>query len=61
MILTTSPFLKDGSTLNINGNETLKDVPGNIVVTPLTDTSAFVGATSSDNTSRHVFKLGVLK
>ncbi|XVF75136.1 hypothetical protein PTKIN_Ptkin13bG0163500 [Pterospermum kingtungense] len=59
-VLTTSPLLKDGN-LIVNGDEALKDVPGNIVVSPLTDTSAFVGATSSDNSSRHVFKLGVIK
>ncbi|XP_017979161.1 PREDICTED: probable galactinol--sucrose galactosyltransferase 2 isoform X2 [Theobroma cacao] len=60
MFLSTRPLLKDGN-LRINGKEALKDVPANIVVTPLTDTSAFVGATSSDSSSRHVFKLGVIK
>ncbi|MFQ6639404.1 hypothetical protein Gotur_015479 [Gossypium turneri] len=42
MLLATRPLLKDGN-LSINGKEALKDVPENIVVMPLTDTSAFVG------------------
>ncbi|KAK8297460.1 hypothetical protein V6Z12_D05G190900 [Gossypium hirsutum] len=60
MLLATRPLLKDRN-LSINGKEALKDVPENIVVMPLTDTSAFVGATSPHATSRHVFKLGVIK
>ncbi|XP_017604223.1 probable galactinol--sucrose galactosyltransferase 2 [Gossypium arboreum] len=60
MLLATRPLLKDGN-LSINGKEVLKDVPDNIVVMPLTDTSAFVGATSPHASSRHVFKLGVIK
>ncbi|TYI81986.1 hypothetical protein E1A91_D05G191500v1 [Gossypium mustelinum] len=60
MLLATRPLLKDRN-LSINGKEALKDVPENIVVMPLTDTSAFVGATSPHASSRHVFKLGVIK
>ncbi|KAK8353912.1 hypothetical protein V6Z12_A05G189900 [Gossypium hirsutum] len=60
MLLATRPLLKDGN-LSINGKEVLKDVPENIVVMPLTDTSAFVGATSPHASCRHVFKLGVIK
>ncbi|GMY36565.1 probable galactinol--sucrose galactosyltransferase 2 [Fagus crenata] len=61
MFLNAKPVLKDG-TLSINGKEALTGVPDNVVVTPLTDSSAFVGATSTeDATSRHVFKLGVIQ
>ncbi|KAG8494346.1 hypothetical protein CXB51_012146 [Gossypium anomalum] len=60
MLLATRPLLKDGN-LSINGKEALKDVPEKIVVMPLTDTSAFVGATSPHASSLHVFKLGVIK
>ncbi|GMI82413.1 seed imbibition 2, raffinose synthase 2 [Hibiscus trionum] len=60
MLLATTPLLRDGN-LCINGKDALTGVPQNIVVTPLTDTAAFVGATSSHTSSRHVFKLGVIK
>ncbi|KAK8989122.1 hypothetical protein V6N11_030488 [Hibiscus sabdariffa] len=60
MLLATTPLLKDGN-LCINGKDALTGVPQNIVVTPLTDTAAFVGTTSSHTSSRHVFKLGVIK
>ncbi|KAK8678298.1 hypothetical protein V6N13_143803 [Hibiscus sabdariffa] len=60
MLLATTPFLKDGN-LCINGKDALTGVLQNIVVTPLTDTAAFVGATSSQTSSRHVFKLWVIK
>lgn len=60
MFLSTKPVLKDG-TLSISGNEALTEVPDNVVVTPLTDSSAFVGATSTEASSRHVFKLGVIE
>jgi hypothetical protein len=60
MFLRTRPVLKDG-TLSIKEKVALKDVPDNVVVTPLTNSSAFVGATSTEATSRHVFKLGVIE
>ncbi|XP_075664682.1 putative galactinol--sucrose galactosyltransferase 2 isoform X3 [Castanea sativa] len=61
MFLNTKPVLKDG-TLSINGEEALTGVPDNVVITPLTDSSAFVGATSTgDASSRLVFKLGVIE
>ncbi|KAL4627995.1 hypothetical protein ACB092_05G205800 [Castanea dentata] len=61
MFLNAKPVLKDG-TLSINGKEALTGVPDNVVITPLTDSSAFVGATSTgDASSRLVFKLGVIK
>lgn len=61
MFLNTKPVLKDG-TLSINGKEALTGVPDNVVITPLTDSSAFVGAISTgDASSRLVFKLGVIE
>ncbi|EXB64620.1 hypothetical protein L484_017952 [Morus notabilis] len=60
MFLSSKPVLKDG-TLSISGKEALTEVPENVVVTPLTNSSAFVGATSTDSSSRHVFKLGVIR
>ncbi|XP_059438212.1 probable galactinol--sucrose galactosyltransferase 2 [Corylus avellana] len=60
MFLSTKPVLKDG-TLSIKEKVALKEVPDNVVVTPLTNSSAFVGATSTEATSRHVFKLGVIE
>ncbi|KAL5574811.1 hypothetical protein UlMin_016510 [Ulmus minor] len=60
MFLSSKPILKDG-TLSISGNDTLTSVPDNVVVTPLTNSSAFVGATSVEAKSRHVFKLGDIR
>ncbi|KAG2688732.1 hypothetical protein I3760_09G109200 [Carya illinoinensis] len=60
MFLSTKPVLKNG-TLSINGKDALTGVPDNVVVTPLTNSSAFVGATSADANSRLVFKLGVIE
>lgn len=60
MFLSTKPALKDG-TLSFNGSDALTNVPDNVVVTPFTNSSAFVGATSKDASSRHVFKLGVIR
>ncbi|KAK4839258.1 hypothetical protein QYF36_020453 [Acer negundo] len=59
MFMNGRPVLKDGN-LNINSKDLLRDVPENILVTPLTNTSAFVGATSTQSLSRHVFKLGFI-
>ncbi|KAM7271556.1 hypothetical protein ACFE04_030770 [Oxalis oulophora] len=56
----TKPVLKDG-TLSFNGNDVIRNVPENVLVTPLTGTSLFVGAESETSSSRHVFKLGVIK
>lgn len=60
MFVNGTPVLKDGN-LRINGKDALTDVPGNVVVTPFTNTSAFVGATATSADSRHVFKLGVIQ
>lgn len=60
MFVNGTPVLEDGN-LRINGKDALTDVPGNVVVTPFTNTSAFVGATATSADSRHVFKLGVIQ
>lgn len=60
MFVSAKPVLEDG-VLSVNGKEVLTKVPENVVVTPLTNSSAFVGATSETATSRHVFKLGVIR
>jgi len=60
MFISTKPLLKDG-TLSVNGQEAITGVPENVFLTPLSDSSAFLGATSSQSSSRHVFKLGVIQ
>lgn len=60
MCVNGTPVLEDGN-LRINGKDALTGVPGNVVVTPFTNTSAFVGATATSADSRHVFKLGVIQ
>ncbi|KAJ9690061.1 hypothetical protein PVL29_012629 [Vitis rotundifolia] len=60
MFLTNKPVIKDG-VLSINGKDTLTGVPDNVVVTPLSNSSAFVGATSTLPNSRHVFRLGLIQ
>ncbi|KAF6153868.1 hypothetical protein GIB67_001101 [Kingdonia uniflora] len=58
--LRAKPVIKD-DVFKINGQDVLTSVPDNVTVTPFTDTSAFVGATSTEKNCRHVFKLGVLQ
>ncbi|KAK7331184.1 hypothetical protein VNO77_25402 [Canavalia gladiata] len=60
MFVNAKPLLKDG-TLSVNGKDALKGVPENVVLTPLTSSSAFIGATCAHASSRLVFKLGVIK
>ena len=60
MFVTTKPAIKDG-VLSINGKDALSSVPDNVVVTPLSNSSAFVGATSTVPDSRHVFRLGLIQ
>ncbi|XP_052183133.1 probable galactinol--sucrose galactosyltransferase 2 isoform X2 [Diospyros lotus] len=61
MFLNAKPLIKDGA-LRFNGkNAVLMGVPDNVLLTPCTDSSAFVGATNSPHSSsRLVFKLGTL-
>lgn len=58
--LSTTPAVKDGI-LSVNGKDVLFDVPDNVMVTPLTNSAAFIGATSMVMASRHVFKLGLIR
>ncbi|KAF8414301.1 hypothetical protein HHK36_002303 [Tetracentron sinense] len=60
MRVCAKPVIGDGI-LRINGKDALTGVPENVVVTPSTNTSAFVGATSTERSCRHVFKLGVIR
>ncbi|KAF3438697.1 hypothetical protein FNV43_RR21461 [Rhamnella rubrinervis] len=41
--------------------DALTSVPNNVVLTPFKNSSAFVGATSTEASSRHVFKLGEIR
>lgn len=47
--------------LFVRGNTMLSGIPQNGTVAPVTAGSAFLGATSTVPSSRHVFSLGVLK
>lgn len=60
MFLNTKPVVKDG-VLSFNSYNALKGIPDNVVATPWTDSSLFLGATSSTTSCRHVFKLGELE
>lgn len=60
MFVKAAPAVKDG-VLSFYGNNTLLGVPENVVVTPWSDSSAFLGAVSAESKSRHVFKLGVIE
>lgn len=54
--------IEDGSLL-VNGRVVLEGVPQNVAIYPVNDAScaAFIGASSSIPSSRHVFSLGVLR
>ncbi|KAJ8759679.1 hypothetical protein K2173_009771 [Erythroxylum novogranatense] len=60
MFISNRPVIKEG-TFGLNGQELLTGVPDNVSVTPLTGSSAFLGANSSERSSRHVFNLGVIE
>ncbi|KAI8018053.1 putative galactinol--sucrose galactosyltransferase 2 [Camellia lanceoleosa] len=60
MTITAAPIVRDGC-LMVRGKVVLTGVPANVVVSPATSGSAaFLGATSTSLSSRHVFNLGVL-
>ncbi|CAH1425085.1 unnamed protein product [Lactuca virosa] len=64
--MTITPKISiDGANLVVHGKTVLKNVPENIVLTPGTGsglvTGAFIGATSSNTKSLHVFPVGVLE
>lgn len=52
--------MKDGC-LTVRGKTVLSHVPRNVVVSPIGTESAFLGATSTVSSSRHVFDLGILQ
>ncbi|OVA19719.1 Glycosyl hydrolases 36 [Macleaya cordata] len=60
MCLSAKPTIRNGN-LRINGKDVLSNVPENVLITPWTNGSVFVGATSTETNCRHVFKLGVLQ
>ncbi|KAI4365008.1 hypothetical protein MLD38_021033 [Melastoma candidum] len=60
MFVGAKPVLKEG-VIGVNGNDVVREVPDNIVLTPLTNSAAYLGATSIVEASRHVFKLGVIR
>lgn len=60
MFLKTAAVVRNG-VLSFNGAEALVAVPDNVVITPSSESSVFLGSTSSESTSRHVFKLGVIE
>ncbi|KAK7353954.1 hypothetical protein VNO80_19410 [Phaseolus coccineus] len=60
MTVTAAPTVKDGC-LMVRGKTVLSHVPGNVVVSPVGTESAFLGATSTVSSSRHVFDLGILQ
>ncbi|KAA0057808.1 putative galactinol--sucrose galactosyltransferase 2 isoform X1 [Cucumis melo var. makuwa] len=60
MTITTLPSIKDDR-LIVGDKVVLTAVPANVGVSPVTHRSAFIGATSSTSSSRHLFSVGVLE
>lgn len=60
VLLDTKPVIKNG-VLSYNGNNALFGIPDNVVVTPWSNSSFFLGATFTKSTCRHVFKLGLIE
>ncbi|KAE9453708.1 hypothetical protein C3L33_14390, partial [Rhododendron williamsianum] len=60
MTVTATPCIKDGCLL-VNGKVVSTGVPSNVVVSPVSGGSAFLGATSSVPSCRHTFSLGILE
>ncbi|XP_060670611.1 probable galactinol--sucrose galactosyltransferase 2 [Ziziphus jujuba] len=59
MVILDTPNIKDGC-LMVRSKVVLTGVPENVVVSPISSGSAFIGATSTSPSSRHVFSLGTL-
>ncbi|XP_065874401.1 probable galactinol--sucrose galactosyltransferase 2 [Euphorbia lathyris] len=51
----------DNGCLTVRGNIVFTGVPDNVVVSPVNDDSAFLGATATTPSSRHVFTIGILE
>ncbi|XP_027153956.1 probable galactinol--sucrose galactosyltransferase 2 [Coffea eugenioides] len=60
MTITAVPSITNGR-LVVRGKIILTGIPDNVVITPGKAGSAFLGATSENTASRHVFGLGVLE
>lgn len=65
MTVAAALCIEDGCLL-VNGKVVLEGIPKNVVVSPVNDglsssSAAFIGASSSIPSSRHVFSLGVLR
>ncbi|ERN19108.1 probable galactinol--sucrose galactosyltransferase 2 [Amborella trichopoda] len=60
MTVSSRPWIEDAC-LKINGCDALTGVPDNVLVSPASNSSVFLGAVSKEKRSRHVFKLGVLQ
>ncbi|KAG8378712.1 hypothetical protein BUALT_Bualt07G0013800 [Buddleja alternifolia] len=60
MTITAVPVVENGS-LVVHGKVVLTGVPENVVISPASSGSAFIGADSTSSSSRHVFNLGVLE
>ncbi|XP_058193858.1 probable galactinol--sucrose galactosyltransferase 2 [Rhododendron vialii] len=60
MTITTTPVVKDGC-LMVRGKVVLTGVPPNVVISPASGGSAFIGASSKNLSSYHVCSLGVLE
>ncbi|KAG7023090.1 putative galactinol--sucrose galactosyltransferase 2 [Cucurbita argyrosperma subsp. argyrosperma] len=60
MTITTLPSIKDGC-LIVGDKVVLTAVPDNVVVSPVTHRAAFLGATASTSSSRHLFSVGILE
>ncbi|XP_042497482.1 probable galactinol--sucrose galactosyltransferase 2 [Macadamia integrifolia] len=60
MTITATPTVTDGR-LTVRSKVALDGVPDNVVVSPVSSGSAFIGATSTTEKNRHVFTLGVLE
>ncbi|KAI3464163.1 hypothetical protein Pfo_020826 [Paulownia fortunei] len=60
MTITAVPVSKNGC-LMVRGKVVLTGVPENVVISPASSGSAFIGANSTALSSRHVFNLGILE
>ncbi|KAI8529105.1 hypothetical protein RHMOL_Rhmol12G0200200 [Rhododendron molle] len=60
MTITATPVVKDGC-LTVRGKVVLTGVPPNVVISPASGGSAFIGASSKKLSSYHVCTLGILE
>ncbi|XP_048329822.2 probable galactinol--sucrose galactosyltransferase 2 [Ziziphus jujuba] len=60
MTISTTPSVGNGS-LMIRGKAVLTGVPDNVIVTPAGSEAAFIGASSENSSSCHVFSLRILQ